>query len=143
MSARDKCEPEIIEALQKEGWTVRKSDFLIRLDTNQNSRGVFADLQLQRKNDEGSLEKIIVVEIKCFTPPLNELDEFYHAVGQYHVYQSGLDLHSISFPLYLILPDHLQSTLLGQTAIQMMLKRTETKFVLVNLEKREVIQWSI
>jgi hypothetical protein len=99
MSALDVCEPEVIRALEKEGWRVLEKPYLIHIV----KRNLLADMSLQ-KNANGSAETIIVVEVKCFTNPKTDLSEFYAAVGQYQYYRNAMSLKNLSFPIFLAIP---------------------------------------
>jgi hypothetical protein len=74
--AIDACEPQVIRALEKEGWQILAKPYLIVTLV----RNLYADLSLQ-KFQNGSSEQIIVLEVKCFTNPGSDLTEFYTAVG--------------------------------------------------------------
>jgi Holliday junction resolvase-like predicted endonuclease len=78
MPAIDKCEENIIKALEKEGWDVLDKPYQIKF---AKKRYVYADLGLINRDNE----KIIIVEVKCF--PSAPLDSFYGAVGQYISYR--------------------------------------------------------
>ena len=62
MPAIDRCEPQTVRALEKDGWLVTHQPFAILMD---NLRGgyIFADLRLQKPQTGQSA---IVVEVKCF-----------------------------------------------------------------------------
>lgn len=55
MSALDVCEPQIISALQKQGWNILEKPYVIRTE----ERSVYADFSLQ-KHENGRREQIIV-----------------------------------------------------------------------------------
>lgn len=61
MPALDHLEPKVISALQKSGWRITDSQFLLRV----GKRKVFIDLKAQRVNEDFP-EQIIVIEVKGF-----------------------------------------------------------------------------
>jgi hypothetical protein len=71
VSASDACEPEVLRALQKDGWTILSKPFAIRT----NDHTVYADCILERKRN-GQNEQAIILEVKCFTNPQTDLEEF-------------------------------------------------------------------
>lgn len=87
MPAIDSCEPQMIRAFQKANWSIGDQPFAIRLAEKRDH--VFADLRLINRSDNA---QIVVIEVKCFPDSRSQLDEFYHAVGQYLVYRSALVL---------------------------------------------------
>ncbi|MHB8629314.1 MAG: element excision factor XisH family protein [Aggregatilineales bacterium] len=73
MPAQDTCQPEIIRALQKHGWTItgKPSRFYAALDMP-----ILIDLEAFKANAH------IYVEVKCF-PRANRSQELHIALGQY------------------------------------------------------------
>lgn len=136
MTALDACEPPIIRALQKDGWQIVSKPHMIRLV----GRNVFADMRLQRTTN-GSSEMIIVVEVKCFTNPSVDFDEFYGAVGQYQFYRNALLLNQMPFPLYLALPADAYTRLILQPAITTTLKQAGVQLIVVDTDKEEIVSW--
>lgn len=82
MPALDKCEPQVLNAFRKDGWSVASKPFVLPT----HDRNVYADFSLQRGTN-GTSEQIIVVEVKCFTNPEQDFAELYGAVGQYQFYR--------------------------------------------------------
>ena len=77
MLAIDRCEPQMIHALEKDGWIVTHQPFAIKIDRTRTGY-IFADLRLHHPQTDQSA---IVVEVKCFESTRTFLDEFNHAVG--------------------------------------------------------------
>lgn len=85
MSALDACEPQIIRALEKDGWQIVAKPYQIKIDR----RIVFADFSARHVNGD-SEHFIVVMEVKCFTNPKTDLTELYTAIGQYQLYLTAL-----------------------------------------------------
>lgn len=68
MPALDACEPQILRALQKDGWAIVTKPFAIRTNTHT----VYADCLLERKQN-GQNEQVIILEVKCFSNPQADL----------------------------------------------------------------------
>lgn len=137
MPAIDRCEPEIVQALEKDGWLVTHQPFAIRINKTRGGY-IFADIRLHKPQTGQSA---IVVEVKCFESKRTFLDEFYHAVGQYIVYRNALILNDISSPVYLAIPFSIFQSIFQQALIKSVLSDIQINLVVINLEKEEIIQW--
>lgn len=112
MPAYDNCEPKIINALQKDGWRILEKPLMIRTETYD----VFADCLLQHAGN-GRMNQIIVVEVKCFTNPKNDLNEFYVAIGQYLFYRSAIEAVELKYPICLAVPHEAYNRLIEEKTI--------------------------
>lgn len=139
MAAIDICEPQIIHALEKAGWQISEKPFTLRLD----DRTVFADFSVRRVKHDGQFEEVIVLEVKCFTHPKNDLPEFYTAIGQYEFYRATLKLVGIEFPLYLAIPETAFGRLNGDASVRQVIRSSNIHIVVVDTEREEIIQWII
>ncbi len=136
MPAYDSCEPQIINALQKDGWRILEKPYVIRGDQHN----ALADFSM-RRGINGRSEQIIVLEVKCFNNPKTDMQELYTAVGQYGFYQEALIREQILFPLYLAVPSDAYKRLSLDANIKSLLKRYAIKLVVIDMEKEEVVQW--
>jgi hypothetical protein len=136
MSALDSCEPQIIRALEKEGWQIQQKPFVLR----SNIRTVLADFSVKRSMN-GSTEQIVVLEVKCFTNPQSDLSEFYTAVGQYGLYREALNAIGLHYSLYLAIPDKAYERLTQDNFLEQTLKGFKVKMLLVDLESEEIVRW--
>ena len=136
MSAIDACEPEVLRALQKDGWSILSKPFAIR--TNEHT--VYADCILERKRN-GQNEQVIILEVKCFTNPQADLQEFYTAVGQYQFYRAAVAANRSTTPLYLALPFEAYTRLMSDNAVSITLQQGGIKLVVIDVVVEEVVQW--
>jgi hypothetical protein len=134
--ALDNCEPQIIRALDKDGWLVIDHPLTIRNALGRNH--VYADLRLRQTNTG---QQIIVVEVKCFPDARSVLEEFYHAIGQYQVYRNALELNQMDVPLYLAVPLPVYADFFQRTLIQKTLGEVKVKLLVVDLENEVIVQW--
>jgi hypothetical protein len=104
MPALDRCHPVVERALQKEGWRVASPG---RFSTEE--RDIYIDILASRQQN-GTVQQLLLVEVKCFLEGLNVTQELYTAFGQYIVYRSMLKLLQNTTPLYLAIPH----TIFGQ-----------------------------
>lgn len=135
MPAIDQCEPQVIRALQKQGWIVTRRPFAIRLGKGES---IYADLRLVSAQDQ---RVIIVVEVKCFSEKRSILDEFYHAVGQYLFYRDVLVLKNINTPIYLSVPLNIYDTFFNRETVKTVVQNAQIKVIVVDLENEEVVSW--
>jgi hypothetical protein len=136
MPAYDNCEPQIITALQKEGWRILNKPYVIRGDQHN----ALADFNMQR-GVNGRSEQIIVLEVKCFNNPKTDMQELYTAVGQYGFYQEALLREQIFHPLYLAVPLEAYKRLTQDANIKSLLIRFAIKLVVIDTDQEEVVQW--
>lgn len=137
MPALDSCEPPVIRAFQKDGWQIAKKPQSILL----MERTLFADLRLERRSN-GSIENVIIVEVKCFSNPENDVAEFYTAVGQYQLYRSALSFTEPSTPVYLALPSIAFERLSREPSMLHVLGTSGIKWVVVDIEIEEIVAWT-
>lgn len=134
MPAIDSCEPQVVRALEKEGWTVIKHHVLLRLGDTDDF--VLADLRLQK-----DAVHIVVVEVKCFAKRPFEFAEFYQAVGLYLFYRNAMRLNELMEPLYLAIPVAAYQWFSELDAIQATLQDAKINLIVVDLELEEVLRW--
>lgn len=138
MTALDSCEPQMIRALEKEGWEV----FLKPHTIDTPLRAVFADFSLRRWKD-GTLETIIVVEVKCFADERQDLNELYRAIGQYQFYRTALRNEGKGYALYLAVPeDALRRLILDPTVVES-LTDSAVQLVVIDIAAEEVVSWQL
>ncbi len=139
MPARDKCEPQVIRALQKAGWNVVKHQVRIGIGQVKKAKvgaSVYADLLLERNQ-----QKILMIEVKCFLYERSYLDELYHAMGQYLIYQEGVEMRGLDEKLYLAIPFEVYLELTKQEGIRRAIKRAKIGLVLFDLAAEEIVEW--
>lgn len=136
--AVDSCEPEVIAALEKQGWRVKAKPVYLRT----GERYVAADLALARRHDDRE-EYIIVVEVKCFADDSRDLHEFYAAMGQYQTYENLLQHEPWQAPIYLALPDEAYDRLHHIYDVAHLFELHRINLVIINLETVEVVRWII
>jgi hypothetical protein len=134
--AIDACEPQVIRALEKDGWQILAKPYVFRLV----GRNLFADMSLQRVK-EGQIERAIILEVKCFTNPQADLSELYTAVGQYEAYRSALILEKDTTPIYLSIPLNAYERLIQEPIVPAIFQVAGIKLVVVDIETEEVVQW--
>jgi hypothetical protein len=134
--AIDTCEPQIVRALEKDGWEVKDKPFVLRGD----SGAIFAEFSVRRGFGE-LVEEIIVVEVKCFGNPQKDQPEFYAAVGQYEAYRAALIALDIDMPLYLAVPQDAYNRLLQKPFVAETLRQNAIQVLVVDLVEEVITAW--
>jgi hypothetical protein len=136
--ATDVCEPQIIRALENDGWHLVRKPLPIRT----GERLLFADFTAQRViGDDAEIEEIVIVEVKCFTNPEYDLQELYTTVGQYHVYRAALAFNGLKLPLYLAVPLSAYERLIEDEVVSFLFESTAINLLIVDIEKEEIVRW--
>lgn len=134
MPASDNCEPQIINALEKDGWEITDRPFSIKFDDTY----IYADLRLERNQGE-NIEQIIVVEIKCF--PFEDTYDFHQAVGQYISYETALRKNGKPETIFLAIPIHAYARFQRNNIMSAILQEKGVKLIIVDLESEVIEQW--
>ncbi|MBZ0315401.1 MAG: hypothetical protein K8L91_03210 [Anaerolineae bacterium] len=136
MTAIDSCEPQIIRALEKDGWQIVDKPFPIFAD----KRPVLADFSAHRSSEHGD-EFIVVIEVKCFTDPRADLSEFYSAIGQYWYYKVMMTRDNVAFRLYLALPLDAYTRFQLKPSFLQTFEAAQVKLVVVDIGAEVIEQW--
>lgn len=67
--------------------------------------------------------------------------DLYAALGQYQFYASLLAPDNLYVPIYLVMPHEVHSRLTTNPDVANFVTTLQIKFVLVDLDKEEIIQW--
>jgi len=135
MSAFDQCHEQVVRALEKAGWEVVQSPFRLRLFY----RFVYVDLEVARGTN-GSREQMLLVEVKCFPDPKNTTRDLYTSIGQYLVYRAMIREKGLPHSVYLAVPETIFSAVFDPAVMQVV-KDSQIKIVVVNLEEERIVQW--
>jgi XisH protein len=133
--AYDNCHQQIVSTLLKAAWVVDDKQVYLRVDRLT----MVADIRAQISN--GNVQQIIIVEVKCFADPRNDMDELYRAVGQYLLYRSALQIRQSEWPIYLAIPTTVYNRLFVKPVVQSVVTRNEIKLIVVDVEREEIVQW--
>lgn len=138
MARRDKIHQIIIEALEKDGWTITHDPFRVKLE--KNGKAVEMDLgaekfvEAKRDNDE------IVIEIKSFLD-LSLLNDLYDALGKYLSYRSILRQKNIERDLFLAISTITHYRIKQSSVIHTILEDYDVNLVIIDLNTITVKEW--
>src|SRR5438045_8206038 len=93
MPHEDACQPEVITALEKDGWIITGHQVYIE----SVEIYIYVDLEALKA------DRTTYIEVKCF-PGANSTTEFYASVGQYLLYREFLNMEIQTTTLYLAIP---------------------------------------
>ncbi|MBI1281705.1 MAG: hypothetical protein GC179_26500 [Anaerolineaceae bacterium] len=133
--AYDSCHQQIVNALMKAGWEIDSQSPYFRLPD------MFVNPDIRAVQRNGSVEQIIVVEVKCFANSDNDLDELYRAIGQYLIYRSVLKIKKLPYKLYLAVPIDVYDRLFRRDVVSETIREAQIKMLLVDIDHEEVVQW--
>lgn len=99
MARRDSLHDEVRAALENEGWIITHDPFPVKI----GRKSAEIDLGAERLIAAEKENEKIAVEIKSFVTS-STITEFYHALGQFQLYERALKLHDPGRILFLALP---------------------------------------
>ncbi len=135
MPKLDQCHEQIVHALEKAGWAVSPTPYILRVA----DRRLYIDMFAQMSQPEQP-RRIIIIEVKCFSDPRDELNELYTAIGQYLTYLGLLEQAGVTDDLYLAIPIDAYRGVFHQFATPVT-NKIQIKMIVVDLEAEEIEQW--
>lgn len=136
MPVRDLYHDAVKSALIKDGWTIIADPYRIQYE----DINLYADLAAERPIAAEREGQKIVVEIKSFVGR-SPLTDFHSAIGQYMVYLMLLQQTAPEFYLYLAIDDITHSSFFKRSGIEFLVKTSQIKFFVVDIEQKEIVQW--
>lgn len=135
--AVDRIHNTVRNALIKDGWTITHDPFVIVY----REITLFADIAAERALALERGERKIVVEVKSFTG-LSPIQDLKVMLGQYDLYRAFLEIVAPERQLYLAVSDSIYRMLFEQEAIQLIVRRYDLPFLVVDIGTEEVVQWT-
>jgi hypothetical protein len=136
MSAKDLYHDAVKTALIKDGWLILADPYRIQY----KDVDLYADLAAERPIAVEREGQKIVVEIKSFVGR-SLMTDFHLAVGQYKVYQMLLKETAPEFDLYLAIDDITYNNFFKREGIEFLVRSSQIKFFVVNIDEQEIVQW--
>lgn len=112
--AKDIYHDALVTALEKDGWTIIKENYLLGID---DEISYFIDVFAEKYVIAARETQWIVVEVKSFRG-ISKTYEFHSAIGQYVVYHTALEYLKIKKQLYLAVPIETYNTLFQKKFIR-------------------------
>jgi len=136
MPAKDLYHHAVKQALINDGWTITADPYFIRYEDAE----LYADLAADRPLAADRQGEKIVVEIKSFIGR-SQMYDFRNALGQYIVYQNLIQLTEPERSLYLAIDDITYANFFQRKSIQAILRKTQIRLVIVDIEQESIVQW--
>jgi hypothetical protein len=134
MPRQDECEPKVIRALQKDGWTIvaQPSHFY-----SVDGVHIYPDLAARREETQ----ELVIIEVKCFTGKFSIREEYFRALGQYIIYREVLVQRQQEELLFMSVQTDVYDTLLKQDVFQASIRRDRVKLVIIDMDQEIIRQW--
>ena len=136
MPARDLYHDAVKAALIKDNWEVIADPYRIQY----KDVDLYADLAAERPIAVERAGQKIVVEIKSFVGR-SLMTDFHLAVGQYRVYQMLLQETEPEYDLYLAVDDITYENFFRREGIEFLVRTSQIKIFVVNIDEQEIVQW--
>lgn len=136
MAAKDLFHDAVIEALEKDGWTITHDPYYLKLKTAKYP----IDLGAERLLAAEKGNQKIAVEIKSFLRE-SAISEFHTALGQYMNYESGLSRQEADRTLFLALPEQAFQELTESPLFEVSIEDHPLNMVIFDPSKKEIIKW--
>jgi XisH protein len=135
--AKDIYHDHVKEALILDGWTIIQDPYKLEIDP---SLTYDIDLAAEKLIAAKKGAQRIIVEIKSFLNQSVAYD-FHTALGQYLVYQTGLDEKSETADLFLAVPLDAFDTFFQKPFIQKVLNKFEVKIISFDPTDKKALTW--
>lgn len=136
MPAKDIQHDIVREALLKDGWTITEDPLFI----NFYDITAMIDLEAERILAAKKQKELIAVEIKSFISP-SIVTDFHAAIGQYIDYRTILKKLKKEHKLYLAINQKTYEKINIKIGLQILLKASRIKMLVIDEESREIIKW--
>ena len=137
MPRKDSIHDAVKNALIKDGWTITADPYTIRYERMR----LYADLEAEHSIIAERAGSRIVVEIKSF-PGQSRFKDFQDAVGQYVVYRAFLRQINPDYRLLLAVSDRIYDRFLTRSEVQVVVEDVDLGFLVVSLDREEIIRWT-
>lgn len=136
MPAKDLYHDAVKSALIEDGWNILADPYRIQY----KDLDLYADLAAERPFAAEREGQKIVVEIKSFVGR-SLVADFHLAIGQYKVYQVLLSATASEYDLYLAIDDVTYYNFFSRESINFLIRSSQVKFFVVNIDEEEIIRW--
>lgn len=136
MARRDVIHNQVREALVNDGWNIVADPYRIVFKDTTLEADIKADKLLVVTRDK----KSIVIEVKSFLQP-SFIHEFLAACGQYQAYKFLLEEKGQTEDVYMAVSQEVYLREFHGEAVQILVERFGIQLLVVDIEKRVIVQW--
>ena len=137
MPKKDKFHETVTIALQTELWHITNDPLFV---PTQGGTNFFIDLGAERFIGAEKDGENIAVEIKSFGGN-NPMYKFYEMLGQFLVYQLGLEEQQKFWELFIAISDVGYKKLDDAPIFKKAIQKYQLKFVIINAISKTIIEW--
>ncbi|UIE36199.1 XisH family protein [Leptodesmis sichuanensis] len=137
MAAKDIFHHVVRTALEKDGWVITDDPLHIRIG---GVIDMYIDLGAEKIIAAQKDEQKIAVEIKSFIGA-STISEFHLAIGQFINYRYALEEEDPERILYLAVPQTVYNDFFKLSFIQSIIRRSQLKLLVYDVEQEEIVQW--
>jgi hypothetical protein len=137
MPAKNIYHDAVRDALVADGWTVTHDPFTLRA----GQRRLYVDLAADRVALVAARgAEQIAVEVQSFRA-VSDIEDLHHAVGQYVVYRSLMEVEHPDRVLYLAVPDVVFRNVFEEAVGQIVRERVGIRLLVFSPTTRRVTRW--
>ena len=136
MSAKDQVHQHVVTALQRDGWSITHDPFKVRWKNRKLQIDIGAEkLIAAQKGTEQ-----IAIEVKSFLGA-NDLEDLYHAIGQFILYRTALRKFEPQRTLYLAVDVKVFSQIFDDPEGEFLRAQEDIKLLVFDKHKEEIVLW--
>jgi hypothetical protein len=136
MAAKDKVHQPVVNALRKDGWTITHDP----LRVGWKKHNVLIDLGAERLIAAHRGSEKIAVEIKSFIGA-NDLEDLYHAIGQFVLYRKALRKADPQRVLFLAIDLEAYRQTFDDPEGESLRAEEEIKLIVFDKQTEEIVLW--
>lgn len=136
MPRRDSDHELVVEALEREGWTITDDPLVLPYGAKE----VYVDLAAERVLGAVKGERRIAVEIKTFIGP-SDVRDLEMAIGQYNLYRDILSATDPERSLHLAIPSHAHQGIFSDPLGHLVVERQKMQIIVYGARPEEGLEW--
>ncbi len=136
MSAKDKVHQQVVNALRKDGWTITHDPFKVHWKTRKLLVDLGAEKLIAAQRDADR----IAVEIKSFIGA-NDLEDLYHALGQFILYRKALRKADPERVLFLAIEARVFRQIFDDPDGESLRAEEGIRLIIFDKQREEIVLW--
>ncbi len=136
MPRKDEIHEAVKNALLKEGWIITDDPFRIHYEDVD----VYADLRVEKEEDESGTYRALVIEIKSFLED-SAIHSLEVALGQYATYRTLLNEVAPQYKLYLAVANTIYRSQFQRKSFQLIVQANQVALMVVDVLQEEIVAW--
>lgn len=138
MPAKNIYHSVVVQALQRDGWTITHDPLTI----SYGDKDLFVDLGAERAAVAAEKEgRKIAVEIQSFLSP-SPVRDLQEAVGQYEIYRAVLEQAEPDREVFLAVPLRIHEGIFAERFGQFVVDRFKLRILVFDDQTQRIVQWT-